>query len=146
MDNEERKRFGAYLRSLRNQRGLSQREVNALANVSSAYLTQVENGQRNPPSAEVLKRLAQVYQVKPEDLMREAGYLAGCLSSVPSEVIERAFRFVCDDPEFSFGTRLTHQGLTKEAKASIVMLYQKWKGKLLLTDEELNAAIEGDQK
>lgn len=145
MDNEGRKRFGAYLRALRDKAGLTQRQVHELANVSSAYLTQVEKGQRNPPSAEILNRLAQVYQVKQEELLREAGYLEGGYATLPDEVIERAFRFVCDDPEFSFGTRLTHQGLTKEAKASIVMLYQKWKGKIILTEEEISAAMEGDR-
>ena len=76
--------------------------------------------------------------------MREAGYLKDNEKPLLNEEIDRAFRYVCEDPEFSFGTRLTHQVITPEAKATIVMLYEKLNGKILLTPKTVDALIERD--
>jgi len=144
MDSDGRKQFGAYLRALRNEKGLSIRVASEQAELSSAYLTQIERGLRNPPSADILGRLADVYQVRQEEVMREAGYLKDNEKPLLNEEIDRAFRYVCEDPEFSFGTRLTNQVITPEAKATIVMLYQQLNGKVILKPKDVDALIEGN--
>lgn len=67
------KEMGAYLKKLRENKGLSTREVYELAKVSNSYLSLVENGHRRA-SAVVLKKLAPVYDVDYLDLYVKAGY------------------------------------------------------------------------
>ena len=67
------KEMGNYLKSLRENKGLSTREVYELAKVSNSYLSLVENGHRRA-SAVVLKKLAPVYGVDYLDLYVKAGY------------------------------------------------------------------------
>lgn len=67
------KEIGEYLKKLREQKGLSTREVYELAKVSNSYLSLVENGHRRA-SAVVLKKLAPVYGVDYLDLYVKAGY------------------------------------------------------------------------
>ena len=67
------KEMGAYLKKLREIKGLSTREVYELSNVSNSYLSLVENGHRRA-SAVVLKKLAPVYGVDYLDLYVKAGY------------------------------------------------------------------------
>lgn len=67
------KEMGAYLKRLRENKGLSTREVYELAKVSNSYLSLVENGHRRA-SAVVLKKLAPVYGVDYLDLYVKAGY------------------------------------------------------------------------
>ena len=67
------KEMGEYLKNLREQKGLSTREVYDLSKVSNSYLSLVENGHRRA-SAVVLKKLAPVYGVDYLDLYVKAGY------------------------------------------------------------------------
>ena len=67
------KEMGLYLKKLRENKGLSTREVYELAKVSNSYLSLVENGHRRA-SAVVLKKLASVYGVSYLDLYVKAGY------------------------------------------------------------------------
>ena len=67
------KEMGAYLKKLREDKGLSTREVYELSKVSNSYLSLVENGHRRA-SAVVLKKLAPVYNVNYLDLYINAGY------------------------------------------------------------------------
>lgn len=67
------KEMGEYLKNLREQKGLSTREVFELSKVSNGYLSLVENGHRRA-SAIVLKKLASVYNVDYLDLYVKAGY------------------------------------------------------------------------
>lgn len=142
MDQQGRERFGAYLKSLREAKGLSQREAGVAAKVSSPYLAQLERGQRNPPSSEILCRLARVYQVPEQRLLQEAGYIEGGTDTISNDIIERAFEFVSRDGSFAFGTRLQSNDLPLEAKAFIVECYQKATGRKLLLPDELNQTYE----
>lgn len=137
MDQQGRERFGAYLKSIRDAHGLSQKKAAELARVSSPYLAQVEKGQRNPPNSDILCRLARVYGIPEQKVLQEAGYLEGGLNDVPEEVIERAFKFVCEDPSFTFATRLQGRELPLDAKALIVEIYQQAQHRILLTSDEL---------
>ena len=67
------KEMGAYLKKLREDKGLSTREVFERSKVSNSYLSLVENGHRRA-SAVVLKKLAPVYGVDYLDLYVKAGY------------------------------------------------------------------------
>lgn len=75
---ENRGTFGAYLKSLRNGKDLSLRDVEEATNkeISNAYLSQLENNRISKPSPNILYRLSHIYSVSYENLMERAGYIA----------------------------------------------------------------------
>jgi transcriptional regulator with XRE-family HTH domain len=124
--------FGEYLRTLRTEKRLSLREVEELSGVSNSYLGLIERGQRPIPGADILKKLAPVYDVPVRDLLNAAGYLRDEEISLSEEdEVEMAFRYVMNDPRYKSGTRIKG-GLTTEVKRFIVEMYEKATGKKLL--------------
>lgn len=125
--------FGEYLRTLRIEQKLSLREAEKLSGVSNSYLGLIERGQRPIPGAEILKKLAPVYDVPVRDLLRAAGYLKDeDISLSEEEEVDMAFRFVMNDPRYKSGTRIKG-GLTIEVKRFIIEMYEKATGKKLLS-------------
>ncbi|MHB8122648.1 MAG: helix-turn-helix domain-containing protein [Desulfuromonadaceae bacterium] len=68
--------FGKYLKQLREDRGLTIRQVETYTGVSNSYLSLLENGKRGIPSPDILKKIAFIYKVTYEELMVSAGHLA----------------------------------------------------------------------
>ena len=89
--------IGLLLRRLRGD--LSLRDVTKRTGVSSSYLSQIERGDRRPGS-NMVGKLAAVYNVDPDELMKRAGH-AGRPNPNSNEVleVERAYRYVLDDPQ-----------------------------------------------
>ena len=124
--------FGEYLRTLRVEKRYSLREVEELSGVSNSYLGLIERGQRPIPGADILKKLAPVYDVPVRDLLATAGYLREeDISLSEDDEVEMAFRYVMNDPRYKSGTRIKG-GLTIEVKRFIVEMYEKATGKKLL--------------
>ena len=124
--NEE---IGPLLKRLR--RPLSLRDVTRRAGVSSSYLSEIERGERQP-GANVVRKLAEVYRVDPEELLKRAGH--GPRPDPHGDEaleVERAYRYVLDDPHFRVGTR-PDGPLSLNAKRFIVEMYEKLTGKRLL--------------
>jgi transcriptional regulator with XRE-family HTH domain len=81
--------FGEYLRGLRKAAGLDQRELARRVDArllaaggrgfDVTYLSKIENGRVEPPSAEAVRALAEELQVDPDSLLAYAG-------KVPPEV------------------------------------------------------------
>jgi transcriptional regulator with XRE-family HTH domain len=67
--------LGNQLRAARELADLSLRAAAAQAEISSAYLSQLESGSVKSPSPHILYRLAEVYDVSYADLMVLAGYV-----------------------------------------------------------------------
>ncbi len=65
-----RKRFGAVIKKLREQQGMSQRDLAECVNVSGAYIAMLETGKRNNPSLATLKRLAKALRVPVTELLK----------------------------------------------------------------------------
>jgi transcriptional regulator with XRE-family HTH domain len=125
--------FGEYLRRLRLEQRLSLRDVEEKADVSNSYIALIEKGLRKPPGADVLKRLAAVYNVPVRDLLKAAGYLDEERPGISdAEEVEMAFQFVMNDPRYRSGTRLKGE-LSLEVKRFIVEMYEKSTGKKLLS-------------
>ena len=141
MDEQGRQKFGAYLRTLRSAKKVTQKDAAAQAVISGPYLAQLEKGQRNPPSRSVLSRLARVYGAAPQELWLEAEYAESNterpFKRLDPERVQWAFQAMLNDPAYSFGTRLRGKGLTLEAKAMLIEIYQKSMNRQLLTPEEL---------
>jgi len=124
--------FGEYLRTLRLEKRYSLRQVEELSGVSNSYLGLIERGQRPIPGADILKKLAPVFDVPVRDLLTAAGYLKEeDISLSEEDEVEMAFRFVMNDPRYKSGTRIKG-GLNTEVKRFIVEMYEKATGKKLL--------------
>ncbi len=50
--------FGERVRELRKARGLSQRDLAGRSGIDFTYLSKIENGRMEPPSEEVIRRVA----------------------------------------------------------------------------------------
>ncbi|MFQ5878697.1 MAG: helix-turn-helix domain-containing protein [Dehalococcoidia bacterium] len=66
--------LGRKIRELRLRMGISQGHLAASADLSQAYLSQIENDDVRNPSAAVLLRLAGALHADPDDLFEAAGY------------------------------------------------------------------------
>lgn len=73
--------LGKYLKSLREANSLTLRGVEQKTGVSNALLSQIESGKVKKPSPIMLYKLAELYGVSYEDLMKRTGY------PVPNEKI-----------------------------------------------------------
>lgn len=82
--------FGGRIRDLRRAAGLSQREVAARIGIDFTYLSKLENDHGEPPGEATIRGLADVFDVKSEELLALAG-------KVPPELKEIASR----DPRFA---------------------------------------------
>lgn len=67
--------IGEYIKILRKEKGLSQRVLGELANVSNTEISRIESGERIKPSPEILKAIAPHLGVDYLDLMRKANYI-----------------------------------------------------------------------
>lgn len=67
--------LGKFLRLMRQEKGLSLRDVEKLCGVSNGYLSLLENGKVDAPSPHILHKLAAAYGIATEQLMDRAGYL-----------------------------------------------------------------------
>jgi len=66
---------GAYLKKLREERGLSLRDVERLSDISSGHMSMIEQEKVREPSPRILHSLARLYDISYVALMKEAGYL-----------------------------------------------------------------------
>lgn len=68
-------KFGEYIRKLRKEAGLTQKELGDLAGFSNTEISRIESGDRQKPSPAILKAIAPFLGVTYEDLLKQAGYL-----------------------------------------------------------------------
>jgi transcriptional regulator with XRE-family HTH domain len=124
--------FGEYLRTLRLEKRYSLREVEQMSGVSNSYLGLIERGQRPIPGADILKKLAPVFDVPIRDMLAAAGYLkVEDITISEEDEVEMAFQYVMNDPRYKSGTRI-RGGLNSEVKRFVVEMYEKATGKKLL--------------
>jgi transcriptional regulator with XRE-family HTH domain len=64
--------FGEYLRALRKNAGLSQRELAEQAGIDFTYLSKIENARVEPPAEATLRALARALASDPEELLARA--------------------------------------------------------------------------
>jgi transcriptional regulator with XRE-family HTH domain len=100
--------LGEFIRAQRRLAQLSLRQLAELADVSNAYLSQVERGLYKP-SAQVLKNLAGALQISAEAMYAQAGLLDDSASPPPPSVEEA----ISLDPR-----------LTDEQKSALLGVYR----------------------
>ena len=124
--------LGNYLRELRTRKRLSLRKVEGISDASGSYLSQVEQGKRQP-SADLLRKIAPAYGASVRDLLTKAGYLNEAeVTMGEQDRIEWAYQAILSDPEYKFGTSLKTTDMTLEAKRFIIEVYEKATGRKLL--------------
>ena len=85
--------LGETIRAIRQQQGLSQKEVAAAAGIDQSYVSMIESGQRRNPGTRIVARLARVLDVSMDELAVRAGYLANAeLGDALSQHAMRLFR------------------------------------------------------
>jgi len=82
--------LGQAIRAIRQEVGLSQKEVAEMAGIDQSYLSMIESNQRCNPGTRILARLAQALQVSTDELAAQAGYLPRL--HPPDPLSERAVR------------------------------------------------------
>lgn len=63
-------RIGEKLRTLRQQQGLTSRELGRILGVSNAYIIQIENGQRRP-SIDLVARMSRFFNIPADILIKD---------------------------------------------------------------------------
>jgi|SRR5579871_1777491 len=125
--------FGEYVRELRKQNRLTLKEAEKRGVASNAYLSQLERGRRKRPHPDILKRMADVYNVPLNELMIAAGYLAAETQKKSlAERIEDGYHQVENDPRVAHGTRRKGVKLSLEQKRYIVEMYENLTGRKIL--------------
>jgi transcriptional regulator with XRE-family HTH domain len=88
---EAARAFGDFLQSQRRLANISQRQLARASGVSDSYLSQVERGLYRP-SAEVLKALAQAFEMPVSTMFAQSGLMDAASEDAPSVGIEAAIR------------------------------------------------------
>lgn len=90
--------LGAYIRAQRQLADMSLRQLSGLSKVSNAYLSQIERG-LHQPSLKVLRAISEGLGISVEQLLAQAGMLAGTEPSErPQTDVEQA---IADDEHLS---------------------------------------------
>jgi transcriptional regulator with XRE-family HTH domain len=129
--------FGAYLRRLRESKGLSLRQAAKDAGVSSGYLSQIEGekrgkrktGEHFAPHPQILKQLAEVYHVPAQDLFERAGFFEkekDHFGFSEEKETDRCFDFVIHDPSL-------RRVLTTADKKAIIERYETLSDRKFIT-------------
>jgi len=122
---QQKKEFGRYLRDLRDAAGKSLREVQKECQISPGYLSLIESGERNPPNAEFLKKLARYYNASPTEVLKRAGRLEEPdEEDLELDRLRRAYDYVISDKRFSSGNSLSIDP-TPETMRFVVEMYER---------------------
>ena|SRR5579872_1095910 len=79
------KSLGTMLREARERNNFTLRQVDKATGVSSAYLSQLENGHVDNPSASILYKLATLYGEQLNDFLRAAGVIKAAEANATKE-------------------------------------------------------------
>lgn len=71
----EASEFGKYLRHIRKLKKMTIRQVELYSNVSNAYISQLERGERGIPSPAIIEKLSKALGVDYEEMMEKAGHI-----------------------------------------------------------------------
>lgn len=88
--------LGSFIRAQRRLAELSQRELAKIANVSDAYVSQLERG-LHEPTVKVLRSLAGALDIRAETMLRYAGWLEDQAGDGPDGASDVATAIKADD-------------------------------------------------
>jgi len=85
--------LGKYLAFIRDDRGMTLRQVEESTKISNAYLSQIENDKIKQPSPNKLYSLAELYDIDYEELMERAGHITSSKKRAQWQTHGRAATF-----------------------------------------------------
>lgn len=88
--------LGSFIRAQRRLAELSQRELAKIANVSDAYVSQLERG-LHEPTIKVLRSIARALDIRGETMLRYAGWLEDTVSGHPKGASDVVAAIKADD-------------------------------------------------
>ena len=96
-------KFGTYIKSLREAKQFTLRDVENAIGVSNAYLSQLESEKIKQPSPIVIHKLANLYGVAYDILMESVGYPVNNIELHQSSqrTLSKRFGDVSDDEEIA---------------------------------------------
>ena len=116
--------LGVALKTLRERRTLSLREIGQLSSVDHAYVHRLESGEDTYPSADLVEKLLKV--LKPGE--RDAALVMWLVDH--AEADPRLVEFVLNDPSisidiFSAAAGVRHRGNTRPDPATLIARIQR---------------------
>lgn len=129
--------IGSYLRELRAQAKLTTRQVAKETALSAAYVGKTETGERYP-SEEALKKLAALYRIPENVLLRLGGYLNPWDEILPYSQIVRCADFAFCDPAIRDSplVDMVRHYADVVTLSYFVELYMRFADRQLLTTDE----------
>lgn len=117
--------FGQFLKSLREQKGVSLVDVEKATGISNAYLSQLETGaRRRLPPPERLRIIADYYNISVKELLEKAGYYeARDIKETFEQRINKAFLHAINDPQFNTGQRINPNEISIDVKRFVLEMY-----------------------
>jgi transcriptional regulator with XRE-family HTH domain len=125
------KTFGAFLKSLRQSRGMSLRQLASEIEVAPSYLSDIENDNRNAPNKERLDNIIEKLKLSEEEAYKLFDLAGQKNSSVADDVKE----IIAKDKQFAvLARKIKKEGL--DVTTLIKSLEKKNKGTIYLTPRE----------
>ncbi|ADL50525.1 helix-turn-helix domain-containing protein [Clostridium cellulovorans] len=109
--------FGEFLKKLRAEKGLSQRQLADLSKISNTEISRMESGERQKPSPKILKEIAPHLGISYRELMAQAGYIEETIEH--EKYTEHIFR--SDDGEFADTIRMAKNIHKKDSELLTIM-------------------------
>lgn len=89
--------FGQYIRDLRLKKGFSIRQLEVYSGVSNSYISQLENGKKQSPSPDILKKLSVALKVPYEEFLKKAGYINTPQATFNELIKEGTFNYYVEE-------------------------------------------------
>jgi transcriptional regulator with XRE-family HTH domain len=99
--------LGLLLRTLRDTRGLSSRELGQLADIDHTYIYRLETGEKQSPSEEFLARLLRVLKAQPREV-EMAQYMMK--NEVNPDWVAHSLKTDMTAEMFEMGASMRHRG------------------------------------
>lgn len=86
--------FGAYLKRVREARGMTVNQLAMYSDVSAATISRIENGKRGTPKPNTIKRMAAALKVNYEDFMKVAGYIEEVKNEDETDPVDQLIEYL----------------------------------------------------
>ena len=96
------KRFGQYVKNLREQKGFSQRQFAIQLDITPTYMSKIERGEFPPPSEEVIKHMAKLLNHNPDDLLAYADKVDSELLTIIKQEPQRYAQLLREMADWGF--------------------------------------------
>lgn len=117
-------KFGEYLKSCRTKRNLKLLQTAHMMNISSSYLSSLENGRRPAPSVSVLQKMADVLELDPQE--RNHLFDLAAENKKPPALADDLASYICQTPQLRDTLRCSMEcGLSEKDWDAIIAFIKK---------------------